>query len=358
MTMKNNYEAVSLRPFSYLSPSVHTKVSMILLVLLPQVLMLFLTHSWNSLWILLCSSAASFSVVGIECAFSRKKVFDWVFALVRGLIIGLLIPSGYPLFPVFLITLCVLLVSEFFLGGFSHSWVNPVALTVAVCWILSTQLFPSFSLQMSDLQGRNAALALIQNGTVPVIGLDPKITAFFNKTVFSLFGVSIPEGYVSLFWDSHSLIPAFRFNLLTLVASIFLISFDIVSALIPSIYLLVYCLSVRFVAPLFYRGIVGQGDMLLALLTSGTLFCTIFLLQWYGTTPITVAGKVCYGILAGIVAFLVIGVGDSGAGSVFTVLVINVVVPFIHAVETLSEKHYLNAVLLPRVQSFKDGQNA
>ena len=356
--MKNKFEAVNLHPFSYLSPSVHTKVYVMLAMLLPQIFMLFWTKSWSSLWIILSASAASFAVTGIDTFFKKNRVFDWLSAFARGIIIGFLIPSTYPPVSVFFVAFCVLLVTRYFLGGFMHSWVNPAALTVAVCWLLSTHLFPAFSLQVTDLQGKNAALMLIQNGNIPLIPLDARITAFFNNTFFSFFGVSIPEGYVSLLWDSHSVIPAFRFNVLTLAASIVFISFDIFSALIPAIYLVVYCFLVRFLAPVFYGGMMGQGDMLLALFTSGTLFCTLFLLQWYGTTPVTATGKVCYGFLAGVVAFFVVGVGDSGAGSVFTVLVINVISPIIHGVEMASEQHYLHAVLLPRVQSFKDGQNA
>ena len=356
--MKNKFESVSLHPFSYLSPSVHTKVYAMLIMLAPQFFMLFWTKSWNSLWIILGACMASFAVTGIDSFFKKNGVFDWLSALFRGLAIGFLIPSTYPPVSVFFVTLCVLLITKYFLGGLARTWVNPVVLTVAVCWLLSTHLFPAFSLQVMDLQGKNAALILIQQGTIPLLPLDARITSFFNNTIFSPFGVAIPEGYISLLWDSHSLIPAFRFNVLTLVASIFLISFDIVSALIPALYLLVYCLLVRFFAPFFYDGLLGQGDMLLALFTSGTLFCTFFLLQWYGTTPITRGGQICYGFLAGLVAFFVVGAGDSGAGTVFTVLVINVISPLIHAVEMALERHYLHAVLLPRVQSYKDGQNA
>ena len=356
--MKNKYMTVSLRPHIYLAPSVHTKMQVFLLVLIPQVLMLILTQSWSALYVMLSALAASCAVVGIDCFFAHKRAFDWMTAVVRALIIGLLIPANYPPLSVFLITLGVLLVTTYVLGGFAHSWVNPAALTVALCWLLSTDLFPAFTLQVEDLQAKNIALSLIQNGTFPTLSGDARVTAFLNKTVFSVFGVSIPEGYVSLLWDSHSLIPAFRFNLLTLISSIFLISFDIIDALIPAVHLFVYCALVRLFAPLLYGGTLGQGDILFALLTSGTLFCTVFLLQWYGTTPITVTGKAVCGVLSGVAAFLIIGVGYSGAGSVFTLLVINVITPVIMIVETAAEKHYLHAELLPRVQAFKDGQDA
>lgn len=356
--MKHNYTTVSLRPYASLTPSVHAKGYAFLLVLLPHVLMLFLTRSWGALGVVAGAVLASVAVAGIACFFSPPRTFGWIAALVRGLVIGLLIPSSYPAVSVFLIVLCVLLVCEHILGGFADTWVNPVALTVAVCWLVRTDLFPAFSLSAEDLQVKNVALTLIQNGTFPTMGIDARITAFLNKNVFGLFGVSVPEGYVSLLWDSHASVPAFRFNLITLVTSIFLISFDLIKALIPAVYLAVYCLLVRFLAPVWYGGTVGQGDMLFALLTSGTLFCTLFLLQWYGTTPVTAAGKAVYGFFAGIIAFLIIGVGDSGAGSAFTVLVMNVVAPVIVAAETAAERQYLHTVLLPRVQAHKDGHHA
>ena len=358
MIMKHRFTTVSLRPYTYLAPSVQTKGCAFLLVLLPHVCLLFLTHSWGALGVVAGAVLASFAVTGIGCCFARPGAFVWVAALVRGLVIGLLVPSSYPPLAVFLVALCVLLLCAHVLGGFTDAWVNPVALTVAVCWLLRTDLFPALAFGAEDLRTQNVALALIQDGTFPVMGADTRITAFLNKNVFSIFGVSIPDGYVSLLWDSHAPVAAFRFNLLTLVTSVVLISFDIVSALVPAVYLAVYALLVRFLAPMCYGGTVGQGDMLFALLTSGTLFCTLFLLQWYGTTPVTAAGKVAYGIFAGVAAFLIVGAGGSGAGSAFTILVMNVVSPLIVAAETAAEKQYLHALLLPRVRAFKDGHHA
>ena len=138
-----------------------------------------------------------------------------------------------------------------------------------------------------------------------------------------------------------------------------LIAFDVIRPLIPAVFLTVYLLLVRLLAPFFYGGIPGQGDMLLAMLSSGTLFSAIFLFQWTGTTPMTSTGKVWYGILAGLIAFLIVGCGLSSAGIVFVVLVVNIISAVIQALEALYADHCVNAVLLPKSRALEEnGTNA
>jgi electron transport complex protein RnfD len=136
-----------------------------------------------------------------------------------------------------------------------------------------------------------------------------------------------------MFWDTQSVIPAFRFNLLTLFSSMFLISVGIINWIVPTAFLAVYGILVRLFSQTLFTGIVGQGDLLLALLTSGTLFTAFFIVDFYGTTPITNLGKLLYGIVVGIIAFFITGCGTSPIGSMFTVLFANVVSPIIQLLE-------------------------
>ena len=88
--------------------------------------------------------------------------------------------------------------------------------------------------------------------------------------------------------------------------------------------MVVYAVLVRLFSPVIFGGTFNQGDVILALLTSGTLFCSVFVIQWYGTIPVSIIGKVLYGIFTGIIAFLVVGSGTSPIGMVYTVLICNV----------------------------------
>ena len=355
---KELYKYVSLGPFRYLSPSVRSEMLCVFLLLLPQVFLLAFAGSVDSLIVLSAALIGSLLADVAERNFRNKNEFTWLYAVVRGIVIGFFLPSSYPPFGAFFLTFSVILFDKIVLGGFANSWVNPVAAVVSVCWLVGMRLFPSFALSIDDLQVRNTSLLFIQNGTFPVLPLDARITNFLNEKLFSFFGVSIPDGYVSMLWDTHSTIPAFRFNFLTILSSIVLISFNFTSSIIPMVFLSVYAVLVRFVSPFFYRGAMFQGDVLFAVLTSGILFCTVFVMQWRGTMPLTNRGKWLFGLIAGISAFLIVGVGESPVGCVFVVLFMNVASPLIQSVENHFEYKKVGTEIAAKVKSILEGENA
>lgn len=359
--MKNKeslYKSVFLGPFTYLRPSVRTEACIVLGLLLLHVLMLFVTKSFSSILIILASLLASYAVDFINRERNYKKVFVIISSTIRGLMIGLLLPETFPPFAVFFIAFFVLFINKYALGGFSNSWVNPAAITVAICWIIGVKFFPVVELPQNAFQSRNIALLLIQNGTFSLNSFDVTVTNFLNRRLFSFLGVSIPEGYFSLLWDSHSAIPAFRFNLITIVSSIILLGTDVLNPIVPSVFIFTYGILVKVVAPVFYGGELLQGDIILALLSSGTLFCTFFLLQWHGTVPFTNRGKWIYGFSAGLLAFFILGIGLSPAGFAFIVLVTNILSLFIQSVENHFLKEFTSTVLMQNVKSVKEGNNA
>ncbi|QTQ16229.1 RnfABCDGE type electron transport complex subunit D [Treponema parvum] len=332
--IKDNFK---LRPFVHFSCSSSDTVSAFLLFLIPQIVMLWLSGTVSSLYVILSSVIGSLSAESINSVLSKKKIFV-VLSLVQGIIIGLLLPSGYPVISVFFLTLFSLLIFKYAFGGFSHPWINPAAVTVALAWLFNISAFPSFLVTGENLFSHNPSLILIQNGQIPVLPFDTKITLFLNEKIFNVFGLSIPEGYISLLWDSNSVIPAFRFNLITLITSAVFFAFDFVSGIIPACHIVVYGLLVYFVSSVAYGGMPGSGDVILALMSSGTLFTSIFLLSWFGTAPVSHTGKIFYGISAGIIAFFIVGCGTSPAGSVFTVILTNIVSLFYQQAEDFLAK--------------------
>ncbi len=351
-------ETVSLRPYKYLSPSIHFCTYFVTVLLSFQVAMLCVTQSYASLIILSCSCGASILGEVIDLYIKRSTSWFNIFsALNRGIIIGLLTPQEYSPLIVFIVVAVILLSVRYALGGFASSWINPVVCSICVLWILGTQDFPVLSIPSEHLVNRNPAITLIQNGMIPFIQADSFITNFLNKRIFSFFGVSIPDGYISLLWDTHSSIPAFRFNIITLVSSILLISFDVLSPLIPFMYLFVYGFTVRLFGTFFAGGALWQGDIILAFMTSGVLFCTFFILQWNGTVPSTNYGKLAYAVIAGMFSFVIIGIGLSSTGFIFLILLMNVIAPVIQAFEYSYQKRFTEKVLLKQVQTVKDGEH-
>ncbi|MEE1165790.1 MAG: RnfABCDGE type electron transport complex subunit D [Treponema sp.] len=317
-----------VRPFVYKNSFVGSEAKKIIVLLLIQVFFLLYSSSYDSVFVILSAVCASVAANLVSVHFFEDKFhnhYSWYLSIVQGLIVGFLLPSGYPVISVFSITLCTMLTIKHFFGGFSYAWVNPSVFAVVILWIVGARAFPEIAISNDLLLMRNPSLQLLETGYFKIYSFDQAVTESFNNSVFNLFGVTIPEGYISLFWDSGSAIPAFRFSFLTLVSSIILFSDDYIKLIIPSLFLVVYGTLVRFLTPVFFGGIFASGDILLALLSGGTLFTAVFVLNWYGTAPVSIAGKAFYGIIAGVFAFFISGCGTSACGMVFTVLLSNIV---------------------------------
>lgn len=349
----------SLKPFTYLTPSIGTVRKFILVMLVPQIVLLALTKSYQSLIILASTATASLLSEILFCCTSKSQKVEYMSPIIQGLLVGLLTPSSYSFISIFFITLASLYFGKYIFGGFAQSWVNSVALVVAVSYMLNVTAFvPSISFDSRVLSTRNLALSYIQGQNFHLVAADSAVTTFLNRTVFKLFGIVIPDGYVSFFWDTESIIPAFRFNFVTLISSIILMSLDIIDMAVPLIFVTFYAVLVRVAGPIFTGAPAFQGDMIFALLTSGTIFCSLYLLQWYGTVPITRIGKTIYAFSAGLVAFLVMGYGNSSVGFVFTILVMNLISTVIQLYESRMARKRLQNILNPKIQSIREAENA
>ncbi len=324
---------ISVKPYVYSIPSISSVSIKFLILMSIQASMLLFTKSYNAFFVVLTSLIASILASVINYYVSKEPFYNIMNIALQGIVIGLLLPETYPLPMVFVISFATIIVSRIIVFKGINSWINIPAISVIIAWYIGNIFFPQFALTSELLTVRNTSVYLIQSGYFPIYSFDTPITAFLNKYIFSITNVTIPEGFVSLFWDNHSLIPAFRFNLVTLISSIILFSDNSFSLIIPSCFIAVYTILVRLFVPYLFGGSINQGDMLLALLTSGILFSAFFLLQWYGTIPVSVSGKVILGIISGIIAFVIVGCGTSPIGMAYTIILSNIICMIIRIFE-------------------------
>lgn len=313
-----------IKPYVYGRPSISSVTIRFTILLLIQVIMLVLTKSYSAVAVVGSAFLGSAAAASLNYLISHDQPFELLNILTQGIIIGLLLPENYPLITVFFISLATLFISKSILFKSINSWINVPCFAVIIAWFIGRIHFPSFLVTADLVTARNTSVYLIQNGSYPVYEFDSVITSFLNSTVFDWFKITVPEGFVSLLWDSHSVIPAFRFNIITIISSIIIFSDNAFSGIIPTLFLLIYAVLVRVFSPFMFGGVLNQGDVILAMLTSGTLFCATFLIQWFGTIPITALGKVILGIISGLLAFLIMGCGTSPIGMVYTVLLTNI----------------------------------
>lgn len=338
---KLNNKAAQVKPFIYKKPSISEISTRMLILLSIQIIMLIVTKSYQSLIVAAVAIIGAVAAASLDFALTKRRLYTSITLLVQGIMIGLLLPESYPPVTVFFLSFAVLFVFKYFCSNSENTWINMVAIAIVIAWFIGRKFFPSFLVTKSMLSLKNPSQLLIQNGTFQVYGFDSAITNFLNTHILNYLKVSLPEGYISLMWDSHSVIPAFRFNIITIVSAVFLFADGAFSLIISGMYLLVYAVLVRLFVPFLNGGFFNSGDVLLALFTSGTLFCATFVLQWVGTTPMTIVGKIIYGILAGIIAFLIVGCGTSPVEMVYMVLICNI----LNLVINVAEENYTKRAL-------------
>lgn len=323
----------NINPLFFIRPSIYAVNIRFLFLLALQYAMLLITKSYDAAIVIGSSTLGGIAAASINFLIFHEKPFHFLNIILQGMVIGFLLPQEYPVVIVFFITFFTLVISRCVLFKSINCWINVCCVAVLIAWFIGRRFFPQFIITSDLVPLKNSSVYLIQNGSFPIYSFDSTITNFLNTKLFSFFKVTVPEGFVSLFWDTHSSIPAFRFNLLTIISSIIIFSDNAFSGIIPSLMLIVYGILVRLFAPMIFGGDFNQGDILLAFLTGGTLFCSVFLIQWYGTVPIYLSGKILLGILAGIIAFLIMGVGTSPIGIIYTVLITNFANIFIRAIQ-------------------------
>ena len=315
---------ISVRPFVYNIPSISAVSIRFIVLLMLQVIMLAITKSYSALIVIASCTLAAFFSTALNQIINKEPVYNITNIILPGIFIGMLLPESYPPVNAFIITAITIFISRSIVFKGINCWLNIAPLAIVIAWYIGKQYFPSYQVTSGIINLRNTSVYLIENGTFPTYSFDPSITAFLNKYIFSFFNVNVPEGFISLMWDTHSVIPAFRFNIITIISSIVIFSDNSFSLIIPTLFLIVYAVFVRLFGPFLFGGYFNQGDIILALMTSGILFCATYLIQWYGTSPITVGGKFILGAISGALAFAIIGVGTSPIGMIFTVLCTNV----------------------------------
>ncbi len=333
--MKPKYTHLTPAPFCASHLSVNEMIKVLLLCLLPHIIMLIVTMSLESLRLLSFTIlAAVFSELLYKATHKHSISLSWS-TILQGTIIGLLIPTGYLPVIAFIITFTILFFEKVIFMNFAQSWINTIALIMIVLYFVAPSFFPDYLIAPENLQQHNIGMKLFSDGILSISRFDVRITTLLNTAFFNTLGISVPEGYITLFWDSGSTIPAFRFNVLTIIASMVLFLTKTIDFTLPAIFLFVYTALVYAFSLYPYAEVIGNGDILLALFTSGTLFSAFFLIGWFGTTPLTLVGKIIHGIIAGFLAFLFCGAGTASIAIFFVIIVLNVLCPIILQIETV-----------------------
>jgi electron transport complex protein RnfD len=218
-------------------------------------------------------------------------------ATITGLLLALICPPALPVWQLVLGDFFAIVVVKEFFGGLGANVFNPALSGRAL-------VFVSFPVAMGTW-------------TQP-------FDAVSGATVLS----SINEG--SFIADTSTYLDFFVGNragcigetsvLLILLACVFLLVTKITDWRAP----------VSFVCTTALLTFVSGGDALMAVLSGGLLFGAVFMTTDYTTTPVTGGGRIVFGIGCGLITFLIRKFGGYPEGVMFSILIMNIVVPFLN----------------------------
>ncbi|NVP24195.1 RnfABCDGE type electron transport complex subunit D [Treponema phagedenis] len=327
--MNANFSA----PFVYTGLTLNQKNIVIILSLSLQLLVLLVYKDFVAFFSIFFATAGAVAA-DILLTYLGENRFHFNFdSLTIGLISGFFLPVSLGFVASFCISFFAFTLVCAVFGGRGSNWINPVMFAVCIAYLAYPEVFHAISLNLEKLQRNGTVFSVLQLSDLHVLKQDQEITSALNSVFLHGIGVTLPEGYISLLVRISSPIPAFRYNILTLLSSIILFSFRIIPKMQSVAFLGTYGILVWLFPWFPDLGSVASGDMLCAFLTSGVLFTAFFVLPESGSSPRTKTGRCIYGMLTGVFAFLIAGPGFSAIGIPFAVLAGNIFTPLIESAE-------------------------
>nr|WP_314781513.1 RnfABCDGE type electron transport complex subunit D [uncultured Treponema sp.] len=253
--------------------------------------------------------------------------------VISGLLIGFFMPTGIGFVFVFILSAFSVFIVKTVFGGTGRNWLNPVAFAVCAAYISRPEAFPPLISDFSLLREKGSIFALMEANGLLKLKTDFAVTSALNSLLLHGVGVTLPEGYISLFLNSTSSIPAFRYNIITLMSSIILFSIRVADYILPAFFLTTYAILVWTFGMVPVSNIYFTGDILSAVLTGGVLFAAFFVMTEPASSPKTKYGKAMSGFFTGLFAFFICAHGASPAGIFFAIILSNVISPLIEKLE-------------------------
>ena len=271
-------------------------------------------------------------------------------AFLTGLLIGLAMPPGVPLFiPVAASLFAVMLVKGSF-GGLGSNWMNPALGGIVFAlldwprqmgaWFAPRSLAgvvgvsgatPLSFVKQHALSGQALAspLSLLHSSGLRFSDLDHRITDLLNLSLFGKLGSDLPGGYVDLLVGNKAGSPGELSAVLILIASIVLLSRRMIRWEVPASMVGGFALLTWVFGGLPFGSGFFSGDVLFSLLTGSFLLVAFFMATDPVTSPSTRSGMIIYGLGIAAVTYLIRTFSSLPEGSAFAVLIMNCLTPML-----------------------------
>ncbi|MCM1333605.1 MAG: RnfABCDGE type electron transport complex subunit D, partial [Eubacterium sp.] len=236
--------------------------------------------------------------VASDCIFNlivkKKQTVSDLSAVVTGVLLGLNLPPTLPFYMAAIGSVAAIIVVKQFFGGIGQNFANP-AITARIVLMLSFTSYMTTWVEPFWYRGES----VITTTATPLATESGLLT--YSDLFFGLHGGCIGETCA----------------LALLIGGVYLIALRIIHPVTPF----------AFIGTVALFSFLSGGDALREILSGGLMLGAIFMATDYATTPITVKGKLIFGIGCGLITVLIRQFGAYPEGVSYSILLMNILTP-------------------------------
>lgn len=236
-------------------------------------------------------------------------------AVVTGLLLGLILPPSTPWWMALLGAVMAIVVAKEFFGGLGANPFNPALIGRAF-------LLMSFPAAITTWHKPFAGIVDAATTATPLNMVKQGIP--MSDVITAIGAHDQGSFYWQLFLGTRAGSVGESSILLVLAGGIFLLVLGVIQLWVP--------LSVLASTALF-SWILGM-DPVFSLLSGGVVFGAFFMATDYATSPLTIKGKVAYGVGIGLLVALIRKLGGFPEGVTYGILVMNMISPYLDKMRT------------------------
>ncbi len=227
----------------------------------------------------------------------RENTVGDLSAIVTGMLLSFNLPVTLPLYMAVIGCFVAIVIVKQFFGGLGKNFANP-AITARIVLMLS---FTSYMTSWAEPFYYNKGAEALTSST-PLAGGEAGLLDMFLGNTGGCLGETCA--------------------LALIIGGIFLVITKVISPATP----------LCFIGTVFLLSLVSTGDITqatAAILSGGLMLGAIFMATDYATTPLTLPGKLIFGIGCGLITMLIRSFGTMPEGVSYSILLMNILTPII-----------------------------
>ncbi len=289
---------ISVSPHIHTSSTVQRIMLDVVIALLPAAIAGVVIFGMRALLLMvLCVAVCTASEFIFNLIVKKEQTIGDFSAVVTGLLLAMNLPANIPMWQAVIGSVFAIIVVKCFFGGLGCNLVNP-AITARVFMLLAFGSMATAAAPLGvDTVSGATPLTDIANG------LPPKLPDLFFGNIPGAIGETC--------------------KLALIIGGVYLLIRKVITWHIP-----VAFIGTVFLFSLFINGF-DLTVALTAILSGGLFIGAIFMATDYVTSPTTPAGKLLFGVLAGIITVMIRKWGVYPEGVSYAILLMNILTPYI-----------------------------